>query len=409
MSISSALSNIAKYVFPNDLPHAFYDMNPGLADWKKITNDEGESYRYTVATSQGAVGSASYTRAYNIAGNVQYTRFTLTRVTDYALARMNGEDYEALQSSEAAVVGAWKDRVDTAYEECKRSLAITSFGAGDGVRGQISSSGLSGATITLTEPTTVTNFYVGMSLTAAATKTGALRNSGANALVGGVDRQNGTLTSNSATWATDIANIANSDYLFRDGDAQNGGSAVVITGLGSLLVGGSTPGTLWGGNRNVDPVALAGTSKSYATYSMDEAVMDLAQLISIQSTEKKVCYAHPRDKIELVKLLEAKARFYRPAQGDDAKVGFENIEFATDSGPMVLKGDINVPRYSFFITPPERVELRSVGPAPKPLKIDGQLVRARDAYDAYEMRLGSYVAMAHRFPGAAGQGTSWGQ
>ena len=301
MSISSALSNIAKYVFPKDMPHAFYDMNPALGDCKKVTDDEGESYRYTVATSQGAVGSASYARAYAVAGNVQYTRFTLTRVTDYALARMNGEDYEALQSSEAAVVGAWKDRVDTAYEEAKRSLAINFFGAGDGVRGQVASAGLSGATITLAEPSTVTNFYVGMSITSAATKTGAI-DSGTE-LVGQVDRQNGTLTSTDVTWATGISAIANSRYLFRDGDASNGGSSVVITGLGALLVGGSSPGTLWSANRNVDPVALAGTSKSYATYALDEAVMDLAQLVSIQSTEKKVLYANPRDKIELVKLL----------------------------------------------------------------------------------------------------------
>jgi hypothetical protein len=407
MATSAALSNIAKYVFPKDMPHAFYDMNPGLGDWKKVTDDEGESYRYTVATSQGAVGSALYATAYTVAGNVQYTRFTLTRITDYAIARMNGEDYEALQSQEAAVVGAWKDRVETAYEECKRSLAIMSFRDGSGNRGRIGTSGLSGATITLLVTSTITNFYVGMSLTACATTTGTIETG--SEIVAQVDRQNGTLTSTDASWATGIGTIANSDYLFRNGDAQNGGSSVVLTGLGSLLTGGSTPGTLWGANRNIDPVALAGTSKSYATYALDEAVLDLAQLVSIQSTEKKVLYANPRDKVELIKLLESKARFMRPAQGDDAKVGFENVEFSTDSGPMILKGDVNVPQYSFFITPPERVELRSVGPAPKPLKVDGQLVRARDAYDAYEMRLGSYAAMAHRFPAAGGQGTSWGQ
>lgn len=405
MSISAALSNIAKYVFPNDLPHAFYDMNPLLGDVKKVTNDVGESYRYTVATSQGAVGSADYNTAYAVAGNVQYTRFTLTRVTDYALARMNGEDYEALQSDAGAVVGAWKDRVDTAYEEAKRSLAINLFGNGSGARGNVS--GYAANQITLSEPTTSSNFYVGMWLVGAATATGALR-AGAGEVLAKINRATGLMTATDADWATGINGIANGDFLFRKGDAQNnGGVAKVITGIGELLSGNTT--TIWGGDRSVDPVALAGQSQSYATFDMAEAVLDLAMRVSVQNTERKVMYANPRDKVEVVKLLEARARFVRPAQGDQAKVGFDNIEFSTDSGPMTLKGDVNCPRYSFFITPPERIELRSVGPAPKPLKVDGQLVRARDAFDAYEMRIGSYVAVAHRFPGAGGQGTSWGK
>lgn len=407
MSISAALTNIAKYVFPKDVPQAFYKMNPAIGDMKKFEEDGGQDYRFTVTYSQGAVGSAQYARAYAVAGNVQYARFIVTRVNDYALARMNGEDYEALSSDDWAVVNAWKDRVETAYHEALRSLAISIFGDGSGTRGTIST--VAGATVTLTEPTQVTNFAVGMSTVVAASgggTFGAIR--AGTELVGGLDRVNGTLTSTDVSWATGIAAIANGDFIYRDGDAANGGAGFVVTGLQQWLIGGATPGTLWQCNRNVDPVALAGTYVDYANVPMDEAVLDLAERVSIQDDRKKVVYVNPRDKVQLVKLLESKSRFMRPTQGATANVGFENIEFETDSGPMALKGDVNVKRTQFFMFPPELFELTSIGKAPKPLKVDGQLVRARDAFDAYEMRIGSYVNTAFRGPFAGGRGTSLG-
>lgn len=410
MSISAQLSKIATVVFPSGVPHAFYKQNPGWMDSVKKTDAaKGASYQFSVGYSQGPSGSATYSNATTIASDMKYERFTVTSVTDYAMARMNGEDFEKLSGSDGAVVDAWKDRIDGAYQEAIRSLSIQYFGTGTGSRGIAAV--ISGTTLTLgtasgagnAEPSRVVNFYVGMSVTASATDGATPRDSGAAEVIAGVNRSAGTLTSTSVAWTTVITALVAGDYLYRLGDYN-----AVGTGMGAWLVGGSSPAALFSATRTTDPVALAGQTYSGSGVDMVEAVLQLCQLVSIQDQSDKTLYVNPRDKVSLVKLLESRARYVRPTQKGNAEVGFDTIEFETDSGPVKLKGDINVPVQQAFLLPVEHCETISVGKTPKPLEKDGQLVRARDGYDAYEMRIGSYYNFACRFPGAGGRITSFG-
>lgn len=412
MSVSSELAAIAKVVFVPGAPRGFVNLNAIHGDIKKVENDTGKDIEFSVTQSQGGSGSASYTDAYAVAGNVQYTRFTVTPITDYAIARMNGEDMERL-SGAGAVVDAWTDRINTAIYEANRSLAIQECRAGTGSRGQIASTAnvatnnvaLSDASIGSAD---IHGFYQGQQVQASQTDGGALRTAGAVETVAAVDAANGTITSTSAAWNSVILAIAASDFLYRRGDAQAGGSAKVVTGLDAWIVGGSAPGTLFGANRNVAPTVLAGTTFDATGVPLDEAVLELAMRISIYEGDKRTFYCAPRDKVQLVKLLEAKSRFIRPTQGGTAKVGYEGIDFETDAGPMSLKGDINVPRRKGWILDPKACELNSVGKAPKIIQKDGQTVRARDNADAYEMRIGTYGSFLVRRPFSCGRVTNWG-
>ena len=417
MGISAQLSAIAKYVFPSGVPHAYLTMNPGWSDSVKKTDaGMGESYRFSVAYSGGGSGSMDYAAAYAVAGNALYQRFTVTTVTDYALARMNGQDYEKLSGDKGAVVDAWKDRVDWAYQEATRSHAIQYFGDGTGVRGNVSSGQASATLVIGTAAATpdaslITNFYAGLSVTAAATATGALRDAGVAEIVLNVSRSAGTLTSTSVAWNTVIANLGAGDFLFRRGDALNTATAgsVAPTGMASWLVGGAAPAALWGATRTVDAQILAGTALDGTNLDMADAVLQLCSDVStLDSDAEKTYYCNPKSKVNLVKLLEAKARYVRPSQKGSASVGVDTIEFETDSGPVKLKGDINVGATAGFLLANKHCETISVGKTPKPMEKDGQLVRARDAYDAYEMRIGSYLNFANRFPGASGRLYNWG-
>ena len=411
MSISSELQAISKIVYPSGMPHAWYMQNPALQDIKKVESPKltgGELYNFAVSYSQGANGSANYTRTSTNAGNNKYARFQVTRITDYAIARMNGEDYEALADDYTSIVNAWKDKVLGAYHEAMRSAAVQLFRNGTGSRGTLTGT-VTDQTMTLGTISDVTGFYAGMVVQASAADGGALRDSGARETVAAVNRATGVLTATSADWNTVITALASGDYIYRDGDGANGSTNVTFTGWGSWLVGGSSPAALFGATRTTDPVALAGTAVDCTSITgMDEAVLEVAQRVSIQDASKKVLYTNPRDKVNLVKLLEAKARFSRPQQGSGASVGFDGITFESDSGPIELKGDINCPRNQFFLVAPEFCEAFSLGKIGKILKQDGQEVRARDAYDAYEMRIGTYGNFAVRFPGAMGRGYNWG-
>lgn len=409
MGVSAELQAIAKFVFPDGVPKAFVSLNQLYNDCKKHEDVGGQDYRFSVAQSQGAAGSADYNTASTIAGNMQYTRFIVTPVTDYALARMNGEDWERLSADEGAVIDAWKDRIDGAVYEARRSLAIQMMRSGTGSRGKISAgSNVATNTITLADAaigsSNIHNFYVAMQLQESATDGSAL--GAGTEVLAKLDRANGTLTSTSVTWATVLTNIAAGHFLIRRGDGQAGGSAKVITGLGAWLDGAAT--TLFSGDRSVDPVALSGTLFDGTSVPMAEAVLQLACQVSMEAEGDRVIYCHPRDKVQVVKLLESRARFFRPQQGAEATVGFDAIHFETDAGPMALKGDVNMPRQTAFLVVPNLVELNSVGKAPKILQKDGRTVRARDAYDSYEMRIGTYGLFCVRFAGACGQISNWG-
>lgn len=411
MSISAALAKIATKVFPKGAPGNFQKLNPGWTDSiKKEDGARGSAYEFSVTYSQGASGSASYAQATSVASDVKYERFSVTSVLDYALARMNGEDFEKLSGSDSAVVDAWKDRIDKAYFEAIRSLSINYFGTGTGSRGIAAV--ISTNTLTLgtasgagnAEPSRISNFYAGMSVTASATDGATPRVSSTTAeIVSAIERAAGTLTSTSANWTTVITTIVAGDYLYRLGDYN-----AVGTGMGAWVVGGTSPAALFGATRTTDTVSLAGTAYSGASIDMLSAVLQLCTLVSLQDQSEKTLYVHPRDKVVLVKLLQSSTRFVRPAQGPKASVGYDGIEFETDSGPVMLKGDINVPVQQAFLLANEHCETISVGKTPKPLEKDGQLVRARDALDQYEMRIGSYYNFACRFPGACGRLTSWG-
>lgn len=408
--ITAALSAIAKSVYPKDLPKAFYLQNPALQDVVRKTGQGGDFYKMTVEISQGAKGSATYADATAVAGLNQYARFSVPFVSEYSIARMNNQDLKQLQGNDNALVDAWKDAIDGAYQEVNRAMAIQLFRSGTGSRGQISSgSTVSTATITLSTISDITNFAVGMVLVASTADGGVTRNSSANETIAGLDRSLGTMTSTSAAWNTVIGALAATDYLYRRGDAQNNASApITFTGAGAWLVGGASPAALHGATRTVDPVALAGTAVDYTTVALEDAVIDLASKVASQDPSKKSLYVNPRMKASLVKTLETKTRFIRPTQGAGAVVGFDGIEFETDAGPMALKGDINVPMNQFFILADGKTELVSCDKLPDIIDTDGQKVRFRDSIDQVEMRLGGYGNFVFRFPGACGRGYNWG-
>lgn len=413
MSVSAELAAIAKVVFAPGAPRGFVDLHSIYGDVKKVENDTGKDIEFSVTQSQGACGSATYSDVYALAGNAQYSRFTVTPITDYALARMNGEDMERLTGA-GAVVDAWTDRINTAIYEARCSLAIQMTRAGTGSRGQIASTAnvatnnvaLSDATLGSAD---IHGFYQGQAVCASATDGGACRvGATTSEIVAAVDAANGTLTSTSVAWSTVITTIAASDFLGRRGDMQNNAAVKVITGLEAWLVGGASPAALFGCTRTVAPVVLAGTAFDATGVPIEEAVLELANRISIYEGDKRTFYCHPRDKVQLVKLLESKSRFIRPTQGSTAKVGFEGVEFETDAGPMGLKGDIRVQRRKGYILDPKACELNSVGKAPKIIQKDGQTVRARDNADAYEMRIGTYGSFLVRRPFSCGRLSNWG-
>jgi len=392
---------IIKTLYRNgDCPQELYGNNNFFMDIPKETDFVGDPLVVAVQTEHTQGASATFSEAITSLNPNKYARFSVSSVLDYSLAQITGEAMVKVVANEGALVDLWKREMDGAFMAATRSLAIMGFRSGTGDRGQISAgSNVATNTITLAQPTEITNFAVNMRVTASATAGGATRNASAAELIAGINRATGTLTSTSVAWNTVIAALAAGDFLQRAGDAQNGGTALVITGLAGWIPGGATPGTLFGLNRNTDPVRLAGTNYDATGLPPEEALIEAVSRVQVEGGKPDRFYCHPRDKASLVKSLETKSRYMKGSKEMvSGTVGFDVLEFETDNGPVKVVSDLNCQRNKGWLLQRDTWALESAGKAPRILNFDDNTFLRVSNADSYQIRVGSYPQQICRAP-----------
>ena len=395
---------ILKQLYQNgDVPQELY-RNNNFVQWvPKQENFKGKPEIIAVNTETTQGGSANFTSALaNLKGGA-YSQFQVNRVKDYSIARIDGEAYLAADGDSGSLVNLWKREMDLAMLAGVRQLGIMAFRSGTGSRGRISAgSNVATNQVTLATISDITNFAIGMPVNASAADGGATRNASAVEVIAGIDRVNGTLTSTSVTWATVIAAIAASDFLYRNGDAANGGTNVTFTGMGGWIPGGTTPGTLFSLNRNTDPVALAGQLFNASAFPIEEAVIEAIARTGVEGGQPDTIILHPREKATLVKSLETKTRYNKEGTAKlaqhDAAVGFDVVEFESDYGGISIISDMNCPRNSGWLLQKDTWFLGSIGKAPRIQDFDSlQMIRV-STEDSLEVRIFTYGQFVCRAP-----------
>jgi len=187
--------------------------------------------------------------------------FFVFRVSNYQLVTITNELIEATKESAGAFVDEVKLNMDTGFRNLSNDLASSLFEDGTGSRGVIGTIAFVGAvgTITLADPTTVTQFENSMYLWATPTDGGAPTGAGADiAQITGVNRPAGILTV-LVTGGAPAADWLAGYFLVVQGDIPIAGAATTtaflkISGLGAWLPKVAVPTTdsFWGVNRSVD-------------------------------------------------------------------------------------------------------------------------------------------------------------
>jgi hypothetical protein len=390
-----------KYLYPKgEMPKSINQMFNTLKRIKKETDFVGDSAFVPLQNSnpQGVSSSFSEAQANIFQGN--YARFQLTRVSHYAIARISGEAAEAAVKTEGALVDLWDNEskgVATSEMSC---LATYLFGSGDGVLGQMSS-GHTTTTVTMASGTNMNYFELNMTVKAV-TATGlasTIRSGGAaKARITGIDRRARTLTF-SAALNTLITDVAATDYLVRSSDHHTSGVASVITGMDELVRGGTAPGTIWGLNRNTDPVRFAGQRVSYAGWAMEDALVDASAQVGFQGIGyPNVAIMNNIEFASIKKSLAAKLSYNRPG-GKSAEYSFSDISIEGENGPIELLPDPFCPRNQCFLVALDKFSLWSLKAAPHLAEFDGiQVLRRHDA-DTYEIRFVFYGQLKCVNPG----------
>jgi hypothetical protein len=399
-----------KVLYPEgELPKSINEMFVLQKRLKKETDFVGELAYVALQNANPQGSSAQFDQAQANIYQGNYLRFALQRVTHYGVARITGEAAEAAVKSEGALVDLWDNETKGCATTEMIALATYLYGTGDATLGQISS-GQTTTTVTLASGTNMNYFELNMTVkcVSATGLASTVRSGGAaKARITGIDRRNRILTF-SAALNTLITDVAGTDYFVRAGDEHNSGTARVITGLDSIVAGGTAPGTLWGLNRDQDPVRLAGQAIDYSGWSQEDAVVDASAQSGFQGIGyPSVLVANNIDVANMKKSMAAKLVFNRPG-ASAGKFGFSDVSIEGENGAIEVLADPYCPRNKAYLLRLSDFSLFSLKAAPHLAKYDGiEFLRRPDA-DAYEVRFAFYGNVKCKNPGPHVRLTNFG-
>lgn len=411
MTATNALSTaiLKRRYASGRVPRANFTDFPFMSNVEKKEDFVGDDYAIAIQTENPQGVGTSVQAAQNAAAQGNYVRFLLTRLEYFGICRIKGQALRtATTKGDGAMVDLWKNETDGVTASVLKMLEIMAFGTGNGVLGTISS-GIGTVTVTLTVVEDINNFDLGMRVKLVSDTTLSPTTRSQEAVITGVDRAAGTLTI-AVAWSTTIAGASNGDSIVRSGDQAASAAAAVLSGMRAWLVGGTTPGTLKGLSRNSDPVRLAAQSLDMTGLPMNDAIIDLESLISIQGKlSKKMLWANPRDFRQVKKALGGKVTFPREKVGSQvAGLSFSAIQWEGDCGTIPMMLSPFCPRNNVFLKDMSTFALYSAGPAPQPLDFDKSDFLRVATDDAYELRIGLYGDFGDNSPVNSARGTNWG-
>lgn len=229
---------------------------------KNFTTGKGMEIPAPYATPQGA--SAAVATAASNASPSKGSSFTVPQTTYYAQLRLEGKLVKNAMEGNADTqfIDQMKYESDNVEETIGVEMNKQFFGSNAGYRGVIGSVSIgANTTVTLATITDAVLFEVNMWIVLATTATGAIRSGGTTnrAQVTAVNTRTGVLTFTGFNFTTLFGTAVAGDFIFREGDAQNGGTAKVAAGLADWNPSTDPSATtFFGVDRSVYPSRLAG-------------------------------------------------------------------------------------------------------------------------------------------------------
>ncbi len=378
-----------KILYPKgEIPKVVHKQFKTIDRLKKSTDFVGESQYVALQNENPQGSSADFATALGSLQQGTYNRFNLTRVEHFGIARIKGQAAEAAVKTEGALVDLWENETKGISMTEMKCLGIYIHGTGDGTLGTISS-GETGATITLTSAANMNYFDLGMRVGAvSATGLSPTVRSG-SARLSGIDRVNRTITTAGGNFNVQITVLGSTDLLVRAGDNAAAGTANVITGFGGYVVGGTSPGTLFGLNRDTDPTRLAGQTYSAAGVDMGDAVVEASALGGFQGVGyADVLICNNREVANMKKAAASKIMYTNG--GGTAAHSFSKVTIEGEDGPIEVIADPFCPRNTAKLLKWDAFTLHSLGSAPHLQNYDSNNFLRVASDDAFEVRFVTY-------------------
>lgn len=332
--------------------------------------------------------SATFSTAQTNATASKFDDFEITRISDYAVGTIDGETLEATEDNKAALVDALETETEGALDELANTLSFDLWKAGSGSRGRVATSGITTTSLTLATRDDVVNFEVNMEVVVGSSETAAVRSG--SATITGIDYDNGKLTTDS-NWTSQISGATDADYIFVQGDAQNGGSAVKKVSGVSAWIPTSAPSatTFFGIDRTAHNIRLGGVRHDGSgDGTIKEALKNLAAKIRFyggRRAKPDVVFLNTMD-LNKLDLELGNERRYERIDVKDADVGYDAITFHTPAGVVRAVEDRYVPQGYAWMLMMSTWEFASLKAAPRMIRHDGLNVARQSSADGVEYR-----------------------
>lgn len=410
---------VLKELYPDDggfLKDLVYRKNPALALLPKDESPDGFAGKYipvpmVYGDPQGR--SATFATAQTNQTAVSDVSMFVYVTQNYELVTLQNLFIEQTKNKAGAFVDGVKFAMDKGFRNLTNDMAHDIFGDGSGSRGVISS--ITSGVIVLTDPSQITQFEVGMVLTSYSVSglTATVSTTGALGFVIAVNRTSSPTVTVSATaggsagtptnWSTSFPNLAvQGDVNFASGGLGIGsGLASKMAGFGAWLpkVAPVTGDSFWGVDRSVD-TRLSGNYFNGASESIEEALIDLATLINLNSGEPDMLFINFTSYAALLKAVGSKVQYVQ-VEHEMADLSFKALHLQTPYGPIPVIPDRSCPAKTAYMLQMDTWKLRSLGKAPHILTYGPEgLEGIRTATsDALEVRLGMYGNITCSAPG----------
>lgn len=380
---------------------------PFLAMVPKRTDFYGEDQKVTVKYANPGGASLTFSKAQSPDGSGdpesgKQVRFAVTRVSEYGVAHLDDEVIEASENNVGALAAALNFEISGKLNNVSYALGKAMFGNGGMSRGQVSST--STTTLTLTDARDTRFFEVGMELEAGTTdgSSSGTKRSG-NATITGIDRDAGTLTTDS-NWTSQITSLGANDYLFRAGDTNSSNVGLGLKGLEAWLPSSAPSGgdSFFGVDRSIDTTRLAGIRHNGSQETIEDALTLAAADILEAGGNPSHVFLSPRTFANLKISASTAVSFVKNGvrgSGDFARLSFNSMELATGAGNVSIIADRNCTDNVAYMLDLSSWTFHTLKDAPRIVMTDGNRMLRRSSSDGVEFRV---VARGNLYTNAPG-------
>lgn len=394
------ITNDLKITYAKRLEVLAYTKRPFLGMIPKVTEFNGRSYNQAIRNAAMQGRSAAFATAQANRGANVYNEFTVPRTKNYAIFRIDGEVLAA-GKGDGAYADALADSIEGAIEVISNDMSTNLYRSESGTRG-VRGSLTAPTVLQLDTVEDVVNFEVFMEVGASATNGGGAARVG-TATITAIDRDAGTLTTDGAGWAAQIAAFADGDFLFTAGDydaKMQGMDSWVPQDRTGLAVAFN------GVTRSTDPTCLAGMTFDGLGGAIETTLNNaVGRAARLGCGTLDVGLFNPVDMQDLVNALtnrirEPRTTTKKASMVGKAEIGYEGILVTTPMGTTIeCFADPFAPKGIVRLLTLDSWMLKTAGKAPDFLMFDDNKILRTGDEDSYEGRMGYYGNVVCKRPG----------